>query len=425
MSDPSFSTGLERYRNSPCYLRSTLLDDIREHWDKEGTECPFVDCEIEEPTYRVLTSDEKSYYFYWRSMVRKGKFLKTSRGYLYLFVNEIINTETNAEANLKNLVNVVKVYGSLDRELADNMSEAAYVYAKINRLPVPEVDRVTDPYITNGILTSKLKEKPIGRLTFNVLRGIVPKTDWKRLDEPDTFESLFTECVRRIDAYETDRSGKRIAEFDKPLRYQVNVYPYFRYYGSRKRIAVDSLNFSEGSKYYNFMRGTFKCLLNEVLSSKRLMVSYYGAYPLDYKTIVFDLVSEWKKGIWKPEDLEFRGMVLDMDSVSSAMKDLDAISKLMEADYAEEEQPSVSETAEKRTLENPWSELVSLLDGDSIKYLKGSMEGNAKKVLKELGVRMTSVEEKINGLAMETVEDVIVEDGIIVDEYLALLKEVL
>ena len=43
------------------------------------------------PQYSQLTKPQKDYYFYWRSELRRGNYIKTDYSYLYLYVYEIIN----------------------------------------------------------------------------------------------------------------------------------------------------------------------------------------------------------------------------------------------------------------------------------------------------------------------------------------------
>ena len=81
----------------------------------------FATFEVSNPE---TSREESAYYFYWRSMVRKGKYLRTSKGYLFLFTAEIINTDTGAKDNLRMLANVIKVYSALDQFLLDSIPAA-------------------------------------------------------------------------------------------------------------------------------------------------------------------------------------------------------------------------------------------------------------------------------------------------------------
>lgn len=61
------------------------------YYDYKTEKCDFAPYYSYMPQYSQLTLPQKQYYFYWRDMVRRGKFIKSDYSYLYLFVYEILN----------------------------------------------------------------------------------------------------------------------------------------------------------------------------------------------------------------------------------------------------------------------------------------------------------------------------------------------
>ena len=61
------------------------------YFDYKTEKCEFATFYSYMPQYSQLTREQKNYYFYWRDMVRRGKFIKTDYSYIYLFVYEILN----------------------------------------------------------------------------------------------------------------------------------------------------------------------------------------------------------------------------------------------------------------------------------------------------------------------------------------------
>ena len=61
------------------------------YFDCPGEKCDFAQFYSYMPQYSQLNKAQKSYYFYWRSEIRKGRYIKTDYSYLYLYVYEIIN----------------------------------------------------------------------------------------------------------------------------------------------------------------------------------------------------------------------------------------------------------------------------------------------------------------------------------------------
>ena len=54
--------------------------------DYKTEKCEFATFYSYMPQYSQLTSPQKQYYFYFRDMVRRGKFIKSDYSYLYLLV---------------------------------------------------------------------------------------------------------------------------------------------------------------------------------------------------------------------------------------------------------------------------------------------------------------------------------------------------
>ena len=68
------------------FLRAAHL-----YFNFKGAKCEFAPYYSYMPQYTQLNEAQKNYYFYWRTMVRSGEYIKTDYSYLYLYVYEIIN----------------------------------------------------------------------------------------------------------------------------------------------------------------------------------------------------------------------------------------------------------------------------------------------------------------------------------------------
>ena len=68
------------------FLRAAHL-----YFNFRGSECDFAPYYSYMPQYAQLTEAQKNYYFYFRSAVREGNYIKTDYSYLYLYAYEIIN----------------------------------------------------------------------------------------------------------------------------------------------------------------------------------------------------------------------------------------------------------------------------------------------------------------------------------------------
>ena len=77
---------IEKYDFYDSFRKAAIL-----YYDCPGVNCDFAQFYSYMPQYSQLTKPQKDYYFYWRSELRRGNYIKTDYSYLYLYVYEIIN----------------------------------------------------------------------------------------------------------------------------------------------------------------------------------------------------------------------------------------------------------------------------------------------------------------------------------------------
>ena len=77
---------IEKYDFYDSFRKAAIL-----YYDCPGVKCDFAQFYSYMPQYSQLTKPQKDYYFYWRSELRRGNYIKTDYSYLYLYVYEIIN----------------------------------------------------------------------------------------------------------------------------------------------------------------------------------------------------------------------------------------------------------------------------------------------------------------------------------------------
>ena len=75
-------------------FHSNFVKAAELYFDFKTAPCDFVSYYSYMPQYTQLNQAQRNYYFYWRSMVRRKKYIKTDYSYLYLYVYEIIIRRT-------------------------------------------------------------------------------------------------------------------------------------------------------------------------------------------------------------------------------------------------------------------------------------------------------------------------------------------
>lgn len=106
---------------------------------------------------------------------------------------------------------------------------------------------------------------------------------------------------------------------------------------------------------------------------------------------------------------------LDSESISRAEDDLRSVSKMMAVPEEEEVEESIEETSEGG---EGWGAFISSIDDRCVSYLTELVSG--KKVKKD-----NKLEDTINSAAMDTIGDTLIENGILVDDYVDELKGLL
>ena len=110
------------------------------------------------PQYSQLNKAQKAYYFYWRSEMRQGRFIKTDYSYLYLYVYEIINLPDviEPERGVKLLCRLWREYRSALPRIDMYFSMWVRDYCLVHNLPCP-TDEIQD-FIFDVIRVSDFKE---------------------------------------------------------------------------------------------------------------------------------------------------------------------------------------------------------------------------------------------------------------------------
>ncbi|MBQ8689206.1 MAG: TerB N-terminal domain-containing protein [Clostridia bacterium] len=143
----------DKYDYYASFVKAATL-----YYDFKAPECEFAPYYSYMPQYIQLTQPQKSYYFYWRSMVRKKKYIKTDYSYFYLYVYEIINLPEliPPERGVEMLIDLWCAYRKQLPNIDANMSLWIQDYCLVYGIDCP-MDRIRD-FIFTAIGSSGFKE---------------------------------------------------------------------------------------------------------------------------------------------------------------------------------------------------------------------------------------------------------------------------
>lgn len=156
------------------------------YFDFVGNECPFAPFYSYMPQYTQLTQPQKNYYFYWRTMLRRGQYIKTDYSYFYLYVYEILNLPEliSPPEGLTLLVNAWKAYRKELPNIDANMALWVQDYCLVYGLSAP-IEEISD-FIYEVISVSRFKEfyfssyERFGAHGVAALLGYLSDYDWRK-----------------------------------------------------------------------------------------------------------------------------------------------------------------------------------------------------------------------------------------------------
>lgn len=156
------------------------------YYDYKTQRCDYTPFFSYMPQYSQMSAEQKNYYFYWRSEIRRGKFPKTDYSYLYLFVYEILNLPDKipAEEGIRMLCSLWRAYRSDLPKIGANFSVWIQDYCLIHRLPCP-TDGLRD-FMFEAIASSSFKEfylsdfENAGIDSVSSMLAFLSDYDWKK-----------------------------------------------------------------------------------------------------------------------------------------------------------------------------------------------------------------------------------------------------
>ena len=156
------------------------------YYDYKTNKCDYTPFFSYMPQYSQMSTEQKNYYFYWRSELRRGKYPKTDYSYLYLLVYEILNLPDRipADEGLKMLCSLWRAYRRELPKLGTNFSFWIQDYCFVHRLACPSEE--LHDFMFEAISSSSFKEfylsdfENVGAGGVDSMVAFLSDYDWRR-----------------------------------------------------------------------------------------------------------------------------------------------------------------------------------------------------------------------------------------------------
>ena len=421
-----FSIDFDFDDDSP-YSSSKFIKDMAKFENKVGKEAPFIPFMQYWPSYDSMTKQQKDWYFYWRSQVRKGIYLNTDLSYIFVHVYELLSGYgwTNAQDGYDQLIALWINYRNEHIRLDNYLVGWLFDFAQLHKLEyaVPEGIEITLPYqlaIRDLLIDKHSDEKPL-KLPFPLIDALCDYSLAGSKFYKDGHQLLMNEAIPRVvalaDAALIKKKGKGILETYGPNRPKKQTYYAFQSANcvhANKRMDISVKGYTSSQK----LRGYINELVRYAENVLRELYDCRGrlrGVTLDDETA--SLVKAFLKKEYSPnrkpiEPEKKKEVKLDFESINELRNQSDAVRDALEV---------TEEKIEAKEL---------LTDLDAVKEIFVSMPPYCRMLIDEMRSKSWEMEynssvqasiEKINELSgMQLACSIVVVEGntlILEDDY--------
>ena len=407
-------------------FHANFVKAARLYYSFSGKECPFAKYYSYMPQYVQLTEAQKSYYFFWRSELRAGRFIKTDYSYLYLYVFEIINLPDLIDPNdgVKMLALLWREYRRDLPNIDRNMALWLQDYCLLWNVECP-VDIISDfIFSVQGI--ADLKEfylsdiERLGSAGVSSLVSFMSDYDWRtgRYAGEDNKEAYAKHMIgalgllvtRLVESGElfgngggqgtATRPAFRGALISSGIKYELSIsYTPICAEAQLRNVFTSAVKYTENK--LRALLGVKSRLAVKALSDE------YSECIDRYFAELFDRVNRERIKAQRPEYERY----YESADIGISASDADEIersswsttARLVEdmEEYAFDEQPAEEECA-------PSNENDAVFET----FIRAALDGDGKRmneIAKEASELLESLVERINDSFMDTIGDVVLE----------------
>ncbi|MCQ2070573.1 MAG: TerB N-terminal domain-containing protein [archaeon] len=446
---------LLEYRST--HVSGMFKEDLKANWDvSEEGPLEYVSSVFWNPDYSSLSPEAKRYYLYWRTCLRRGRYLPTDSGYLWLYCCDLINSPCPHEETMGALYRLVETYGTGLSHSEKNtwtfnryhIRKVCLDYALFYGLPISDVELYPCP-LSDCLTFERFLET-----------GETPPTEAFLIEMADLKANQSGAVDRDVTAI-TNRILFRLEkESEKGLfsdggactkNYKRKLFEDVEFYCFKNR--PHSVNMSPMDVFTEgYWRESIRGLLLSVVAHVRLHRGTSKKKPEHCRGFGRDLyviIDEEVEKYFRPTPV-VKEVHLDLSKVDDAQKGLDEVTDMLavpEQEQAVIEEPvkpkrgrpknvkavepapvekaPAAETAVGDTVgpaDGP--DLKSRLDEFQTEYLRALTEEPATCacILRLSKMSRGRMEDSINAVAIEVLGDTLLDGGEIVEEYLDTVK---
>lgn len=421
-----------------------FVSDGEKYYRATYTDCVYTPFFSYMPQYNQLTINQLRYYLKWRSGLRHGHFLKADFSYILLFIYELLNLEnvSTPEKRLTALCTVWLAYRGIYPRLDPMLAEWVCDFCLFHKLP-PPIEKLS------GILTeiasvSTLKEFYCPDFNISLEKFISASSSYKYNKSSYYLrnKAVFDEHVIPSAVYALSMADKAQAQDVKPHKTKVSrdIYSGALCVSDVKcRIDIEYYSVSRETKYTSQLTALVKYCENGVrahlgiknrLSSSGLsdeLKEFADEYfennlPPAYTSVERRKKDEDKRyALYETDTSEFT-----TDDALKIEENSWQITRQLVPDWEEEIKIDIPEEKPSEESASPYALLLlhlSALQLDVLKLICDGKYSEADMMCRKNGAILSGITDEINDISVNDTDDIIIEEGHIIEDYKELLFE--
>ncbi|MBQ7700157.1 MAG: TerB N-terminal domain-containing protein [Clostridia bacterium] len=443
-----------------------FLQDAHKYYRVKCDEAPFVPFFSYLPQYNQMNIDQLRFYLYWRRQVSHGNFIKTDYSYIFLYLYELINLEdvSTPEKRLSAMCSVLNGYrnsfSSLDRYLGEWICD----FCLIHRLPPP--NELPDDVLSDLMTVVSLREfyiKSRENVHDTAMRDLIIRNNKYNYTDSAAYgpktKSIFDAHLIRSVIYTIEKT-ENVKDGEPNLQKTCVSRTAYNgalcVSGTKCRIDAEYLSLNRSYRFRGIITSLVKCAENNIraalgiksrlseagLSKETVAVmkEYYAAnlppqtqkrvkrvtpeeairYELyEAKDTGFDPASaaEIELSSWElTKRLVEDEAAASADFTESSVTDPGS-NEVSAGVFFDTTENNVAQSAEK----TPYELLCGSLPPHALEYLRRLCKdgpAEARRFCRENALMEEAVVSDVNDLAYEYTNDIIIDNGNIIEDYL-------
>ena len=354
--------------------RDKFFQDMKRYATYEGKAASFVPFMSYWPTYDSMDNRQKAWYFYWRSLVRRGNYPGTDLSYIFLFIYELLSGVgwSTPQQGLQMLINLWLAYKGAFLKLSKYLSDWVFDFALQYNLDIaPFLENNSEtlrPSVQADILIERhINDVPL-KLTFPLIDALCDYSLVNSKFYKEGNHALMTEAIPRVialaDAMMRKKTQKGILSTYGPHRPKQQIHYIFASAvcpQANQRIIISQKAYSTNQRLRSYINELVRYGENTLRSIIECKGRLRGIVIDDTlaKTITAFLEAEYSnKAPVKSEANHTKKIDLDFQSIEEIRKQSDAVREALKVD-----EESTVEILEEKELLTDLQEVTSIYQG--------------------------------------------------------------